>query len=150
MRLDYTLYTVAIIFFILTGIAYLHTIEYRELLIVATAVLGLFFAGVGYAQRPKTIKTTNIEAPTPTTPATTVQAVQEEMVSQKTVPSKAWELTEVKGIGAKRAEQLKALGITSVEDLAKASAEDLAAKLKISQKIVSKWVEEAKGLIEKQ
>jgi polyhydroxyalkanoate synthase len=58
-------------------------------------------------------------------------------------------LTEVKGIGEKRADQLKNIGISSVEDLAKASADDLAAKLKISPKITKVWIENAKKLVEK-
>ena len=56
------------------------------------------------------------------------------------------ELTQVKGIGEKRAMQLKALGIDSVEALAKSSAKRLARKLKVSPKIVEKWVAGAKEL----
>jgi predicted flap endonuclease-1-like 5' DNA nuclease len=66
---------------------------------------------------------------------------------QVTIPKA--ELTEVNGIGVKRAEQLKNLGINSVDDLARASAEDLAAKLKISAKVTRKWTESAKQLAEK-
>jgi predicted flap endonuclease-1-like 5' DNA nuclease len=58
-------------------------------------------------------------------------------------------LTDVKGIGEKRAAQLKALGIGSAEDLAKASAKDLAAKLNISPKITDKWIQNAKGIGQK-
>jgi predicted flap endonuclease-1-like 5' DNA nuclease len=57
------------------------------------------------------------------------------------------ELTQVKGIGEKRALQLKALGINSVVDLSKASAQSVAKKLKISPKIVSKWIDSAKELV---
>jgi predicted flap endonuclease-1-like 5' DNA nuclease len=53
-------------------------------------------------------------------------------------------LTTVKGIGEKRAAQLYSLGINTVEELAKASVDDLASKLKVSPKIVAKWVEAAK------
>jgi predicted flap endonuclease-1-like 5' DNA nuclease len=53
----------------------------------------------------------------------------------------------VKGIGEKRATQLKALGISSVDDLSKASAKNVAKKLKISRKTVSKWIASAKELI---
>jgi len=53
-------------------------------------------------------------------------------------------LTTVKGIGDKRASQLNSLGINTVEELAKASVEDLAKKLNVSPKIVAKWVEAAK------
>ncbi|MBT0158562.1 hypothetical protein G4O51_01095 [Candidatus Bathyarchaeota archaeon A05DMB-2] len=58
----------------------------------------------------------------------------------ETVAVPKLELTEVKGIGEKRAEQLKAIGISNVDELAKASAEDIAKKLKISPKIVDKWI----------
>jgi len=62
----------------------------------------------------------------------------------------AGELTDVKGIGEKRADQLRALGILSVEDLSKASAKDLAARLKISQKITDKWIQNAREIGQKQ
>jgi len=52
-------------------------------------------------------------------------------------------LTDVRGIGEKRAAQLRALGINSVEDLAKASPKDLATKLNISPKITDKWIKSA-------
>ncbi len=53
-------------------------------------------------------------------------------------------LTNVKGIGEKRASQLNALGIKNVKELADASVEELAKSLKVSPKIVAKWVEAAK------
>ena len=149
MRSDYALYAVAIIFFILTGIVGVYQVEYREVWIITTAVLGLFFIGIGYTQRPRaTPKTAAIEAPSPATPTTIPQMVKEEK-ELAAPPQVGRELTEVKGIGAKRAEQLKALGILSVEDLAKASVEDLALKLKVSPKITEKWIKNAKRLIEK-
>jgi predicted flap endonuclease-1-like 5' DNA nuclease len=149
MRSDYALYAVAIIFFILTGIVYVYQAEYREVWIITTAVLGLFFIGLGYTQRPKaTPKPAAIEAHPPATPTTSPQMAKEE--KELTAPPQVGlELTEVKGIGVKRAEQLKALGILSVEDLAKASAKDLASKLKVSPKITEKWIKNAKKLVEK-
>ncbi|MGB9854458.1 MAG: helix-hairpin-helix domain-containing protein [Candidatus Bathyarchaeales archaeon] len=153
MRSDYALYTVAIIFFILTGITLAYQVESQELWIISTFVLGLFFIGLGYSQRPRAqAKTVTVEAPLPPTPAVQepaaveAQAVQE-TVEQPTATVKG--LTEVKGIGEKRAEQLKGVGINSVEDLAKASADDLAAKLKVSPKITKVWIENAKKLAEK-
>jgi len=148
MRSDYALYTVAIIFFIITGVTFaLEMTEFeRSVSVVTTVVLGLLFIGLGRSQRPKP-EATAIEAmPVPTAP-TAVTGEKTETV-MKTAPSVA-ALTEVKGIGEKRAEQLKALGISSVEDLAKASAKDLAAKLKISPKITRRWVRNAKKLVEK-
>lgn len=140
MRLDHILYVVAIILFIVTGIALVQQIG--ELWIISTFVLGLFFIGLGYSQRPKAqaATTVQVEAPPPT------PIVQETV--EKPAPTMR-DLTEVKGIGEKRAAQLKNIGINSVEDLAKASAEDLASKLKVSPKITSTWIENAKKLTEK-
>ena len=59
------------------------------------------------------------------------------------------ELTVIKGIKEKRAGQLSALGITTANILAKGEAKVIAEKLKISPKIVEKWIMEAKKLTEK-
>jgi predicted flap endonuclease-1-like 5' DNA nuclease len=160
MRSDYALYLVAIIIFIITGMSFaLALAEFeRNLWIVTTAILGLLFLGLGYSQRPK-LQAKAIKAPPPTpslatspAPAPTVEVAKEEkpeiVVEAKPVPS-MMELTKVKGIGEKRKEQLKTLNISSVEDLAKASAEDLASKLKISPKITGRWIDSAKQLLEK-
>ena len=56
-------------------------------------------------------------------------------------------LTRVKGIGEKRVAQLKALGINSLDELAKASADEIAKNLQISPKITRKWVAAAEELI---
>lgn len=63
---------------------------------------------------------------------------------QELQPQKT-ELMKIKGIGEKRAAQLKALGINTIDDLGKASPQDLATKLNISPKITSKWIENAKA-----
>jgi hypothetical protein len=63
MRLDYALYAVAVILFILTGVgAYMA----ESLWVVTTAVLGLVFIGIGYWQRP------HEEAIAQNTPQTTI------------------------------------------------------------------------------
>jgi predicted flap endonuclease-1-like 5' DNA nuclease len=54
------------------------------------------------------------------------------------------DLTLVKEIGERRAAQLKELGINSLDELAKVSADDLAKDLGISPKITRKWVAGAK------
>lgn len=147
MRSDYAFYAIAIILFVLTGIMLAYPPEPRELWIVTTAVLGLLFIGLGYSQRPKAeTKSTASETPS-STPSPVTEVVEEKIPAETALPK--IELTEVKGIGEKRAEQLKTLGISNVEDLAKASADDLAAKLKISPKITGKWIESAKKLTEK-
>jgi predicted flap endonuclease-1-like 5' DNA nuclease len=162
MRSDYALYLVAIIFFIITAMSFaLALAEFeRNLWVVTTAILGLLFIGLGYTQRPRP-QAKAIQAPPPPAPAPTVTAPTSSPAVEVVTEEKAaiiveakptrsmMELTEVKGIGEKRKEQLKALNISSVEDLAKASAEDLASKLKISPKITGKWIENAKQLLEK-
>lgn len=61
------------------------------------------------------------------------------------IPLKS-ELLAIKGIGEKRATQLKELRINNISDLANASPEDLARNLTISPKITQKWVKSAKEL----
>jgi len=56
------------------------------------------------------------------------------------------DLTQVKGIGAKRATQLEALGINNINELAKASAKILAKKRNFRQEIIVKWISSAKEL----
>ena len=148
MRTDYVLYVVAVILFIITGIVAVYSVE-QTLWIASTAVLGLFFASLGLSQRPKT-QSIAVE----TTPATTVTVqptVKEELKKEETptvmeTPVVTIELTQVKGIKAKRAEQLKALGINNAQDLANATANDLAAKLKIASYFTEQWIENAKKL----
>jgi|WetSurMetagenome_2_1015567.scaffolds.fasta_scaffold136044_2 predicted flap endonuclease-1-like 5' DNA nuclease len=67
-------------------------------------------------------------------------------IKQSTLPLKETALTDVRGIGQKRANKLKTLDIKTAEDLANASIEDLAKKLKISSKNVAKWIASAKEL----
>jgi predicted flap endonuclease-1-like 5' DNA nuclease len=165
MRSDYVLYVVAIIFFIITAAVATYAIT-QQLWIVTTAVIGLAFIGLGYSQRPKQATapvTPNVPPPPPSPqqqqqqketplmvaappqPTMTDVVKQEEATPILQAPQPfASVLTKVKGIGEKRAAQLKALGINSIEDLATASAKDLATKLDISPKITTKWIENAK------
>jgi predicted flap endonuclease-1-like 5' DNA nuclease len=156
MRSDYTLYFLAIIFLAIaaTIVVFVTTELERNLSALAAVIMGLFSAGAGYMLRPRT-RTMTIEAPPPppqvtTTPAPVVEPVQPKEVEVEAKPaSKPMELTAVKGIKEKRAEQLKALGITNVKDLANASAQDLAVKLKIAQYFPEQWIKNAKELLEK-
>ena len=148
MRTDYVLYVVAVILFIITGIVALYSVE-QTLWIASTAVLGLFFASLGLSQRPKT-QSIAVETP-PATTITVQPTVKEEPKKEETptvteTPVVTIELTQVKGIKAKRAEQLKALGINNAQDLANATANDLAAKLKIASYFTEQWIENAKKL----
>ncbi|UCE44334.1 MAG: DUF4332 domain-containing protein, partial [Candidatus Bathyarchaeota archaeon] len=56
----------------------------------------------------------------------------------------ATELTSIEGIGAKSAEKLKSCGVNSAQDLSTSDPKKLSEKLKISEKKVSKWIDEAK------
>ena len=174
MRLDYTLYLLAAVFFLITVVSFAMLMEQtteRNLWVVTTVVLGLFSIGLGYTQRPKVsvaVQQPAASIPQPIMPqtpqATTVEAPaieapKEEKIEMTLETPKMIEapaptpavstiqLTQVKGIGEKRATQLKAIGINSVDELAKTSAEDVAKKLEISPKIVKKWIAGAKELV---
>ena len=56
-------------------------------------------------------------------------------------------MTQVKGIGEKRALQLKEMGIDTANDLINESSEKIAQKLKISPKITEKWKLDAEQLL---
>jgi len=158
MRSDYSLYAVAIVFFILTGVVAAYSIE-QQLWIVTTTVLGLVFIGLGYTQRPRqttsitTIPTITTQITTPPPPPPVQTTVKEEVKEEKTgqiiVELPPIGLTHVKGIKEKRAEQLRAIGINNIDDLMNASADDIAAKLHISSKFTGKWIESAKELARK-
>ena len=193
MRSDYILYALAAVFFMMTALSLALVVEQsqKDLWVVATIVLGLFSAGLGYYQRPKAegAKT----QPSPTMPPATMPHPQPAVVDDShekegfvaenvdrtaetpmlpqspspmpmpvvapmpvlpPVPAEVPaaptnDLTRVKGIGGKRAAQLKAVGINNIDDLATASPSDLAAKLNVSPKIVEKWVAGARELAEK-
>jgi predicted flap endonuclease-1-like 5' DNA nuclease len=173
MRLDYTLYLLAAVFFLITAVSFVMVAEQTEknLWVVTTVVLGLFSIGLGYNQRPKvktavqqpaasipqpimpqTPQATTVEAPAIEAPKEekTEMTLETPKVIEAPAPTPAVpaiQLTQVKGIGEKRATQLKALGINSVDELAKISAEDVAKKLEISPKIVKKWIAGAKELV---
>jgi len=151
MRLDYTLYVLAALLLIIAVVPFVVTIEGvesetpRNLWVVTTAVLGLLSIGLGYSQRPKTAA--QACQPAVQIPQATVPQTQPAITMEKPAMTEMLELTQVKGIGEKRATQLKALGINSVDDLAKAPAEDIAEKLQISSKITKKWIASAKELV---
>jgi predicted flap endonuclease-1-like 5' DNA nuclease len=164
MRLDYALYALAVVFFLITVVSFVMVTEQKSLWVVATVVLGLFSIGLGYYERPKAktvVPQQAVSMPQAAMPqmppVTTMEAPKEEKVEvaiETPTPAPALapaaptiELTQVKGIGEKRAAQLRAIGINSVDELAKASVEDIAAKLKIYPKIVEKWIAGAKELV---
>jgi DNA-binding protein len=65
---------------------------------------------------------------------------EEQKPTDKKHPGK---LTDIKGIGAKIAEQLESAGINTIRDLANSDLTKLSEHLQISEKRLSKWVDEA-------
>jgi len=69
---------------------------------------------------------------------------EESEKTESAIPIQPTELTSIEGIGASRAEKLKSCGVRSVQDLASFDPKELSEKLQISEKRVSKWIDEAK------
>ncbi len=67
--------------------------------------------------------------------------------TESAIPIQPTELTSIEGIGASRAEKLKSCGVNSVQDLANFDPKELSEKLQISEKRVSKWIDEAKKVL---
>jgi len=160
MRSDYALYVVAVIFFILTAVVLAYQVEFREVWVVTTVVFGLLSIGLGYSQRPKpqpASATVHVEtaiatvAPAPPPPVASVvtEVVESKPMAITEAIPRRLRLTKIRGIGDKRAGQLKALGINHLKDLANASPNDLALKLDISPKMTGRWIDSAKELTEK-
>jgi predicted flap endonuclease-1-like 5' DNA nuclease len=148
LRFDIAFYLLGILCFILAAFI----IPTWGITLIPTAILivlllfGIFCIASGYSARPKKYKTLlPLEAIEPETKEKRPSIPQLASTSELSKP--LTELAEIKGMGPKRIAQLNALQITSAEDLAKLSAEDLAAKLGISSKITSKWVEQARNLL---
>ena len=136
MRTDYVLYAVGGIFFVAAGYTLFDKASLEKLmagmLIYSAIVFVLVLFGItalifGYSLRPKRQMMPSIES--------------------SLVVESFMDLTRVKGIGEKRAEELKTFGIVSVVDLSSASAEELAEKLQISSKITQRWIREARDLL---
>lgn len=85
-------------------------------------------------------------APEPVPPTTPAPIETPAPVAVEALTPPESELMVVKGINGKRAAQIKALGINTIEDLAKASPEDLAKNLMLSPKITRMWIGSAKKL----
>lgn len=58
------------------------------------------------------------------------------------------DLTQLRGVGAKRAQELNTLGIDSFQQLAEANTEILAVQLGIKEEDIARWQAEAKTLAE--
>jgi len=67
--------------------------------------------------------------------------------TESVIPIHPPELTSIEGIGVRRAEKLKSCGVNSVQDLANFDPKELSEKLQVSEKRVSKWIDEAKKVL---
>lgn len=141
MRSDYALYCIALVCLILSSFFFIQSDlvppEMKVIIPSVLVILGLTFVGLGYMMRP------GKAVPTPLTS----QPIRATALTPTPIVESPLKLTMVKGIGPKRAEQLKSLKIGTVEDLAKASAKVLSAKTGVSQKVARRWVQEADKLI---
>ncbi|UCE43673.1 MAG: helix-hairpin-helix domain-containing protein [Candidatus Bathyarchaeota archaeon] len=153
MRSDYALYIVAIICFILATITFAtNSTGYllmepliSTITIAALVILSIISAGAGYLIRPEEIMLAPPQHPPPKNPS---EASRTTMIyPPKTALAPPFNIMQIRGIGPMRAEQLRALGINTVQDLAETTAATLADKTELSPKIIRKWIIEAKRLI---
>ncbi|MFQ6063974.1 MAG: helix-hairpin-helix domain-containing protein [Candidatus Bathyarchaeia archaeon] len=150
MRSDYILYVFAVICFILAVVVFAGYPPMGDINLVATAVLailGMILVGAGYLIRPEE---TTLAPPTPPAPKPPPKISAPPQIPQpKKAVTSPIDITKIKGIGPKRAEQLRTLGINTAQDLAETTATTLAAKTELSPKITSGWIREAKRLVKK-
>jgi predicted flap endonuclease-1-like 5' DNA nuclease len=111
------------------------------------------------AAPPPEPATTQAETPAvaplaPATPVSLAPVAKHELATNAPTPIAAEtqattaqsELTTIRGISAARASQLNALGVNSLDDLAKASADELSKSLSVSPRITRMWIGSAKKL----
>jgi len=100
-----------------------------ELFIVLVVIIGIAIVG--------SIVVFAIKKPKPASLGETFEEALQEL-----------ELTGIKGIGSKRVEKLKAAGVNTVSDLAASSVKDLSQKTGISEIFISRWIKQARKIIE--
>ncbi|UCC33412.1 MAG: helix-hairpin-helix domain-containing protein [Candidatus Bathyarchaeota archaeon] len=154
MRSDYALYLVAVTCCVLAIITFASTNAGYLLLeppiistvaVAALVILGAISAGTGYLMRPEEITLVPQQHPPPRPPS--AASTQPMIHPPKTAPASSFNITQIRGIGPMRAEQLRTLGINTVQDLAGTTAATLADKTELSSKIARQWIIEAKRLI---
>jgi hypothetical protein len=135
------LYTIGIALLIVAGYALINidslqgALGGRLIYSAVVFVLALFGSTsliFAYSLRPRTLQQKPLQVE-PSPPVDTSPAVEYFN-----------DLTQVKGIGKRRAAQLKALGVDTVASLSTCSPEDLAEKLDVSPKRTTRWIAEAR------
>lgn len=76
----------------------------------------------------------------------TKEKKEEKEKKEKKRKAKEIDIAEVKGVGEKKAEKLKAAGISTVEDLLKANSEELAEETEFTVEYIEKLKEKAETL----
>jgi len=79
-----------------------------------------------------------------------VQTLKTYLSKEEPTPETLVGLTEVEGIGQKRFEQLKAIGIDSVKKMAESDPKEIAQKLGVSEKTFSRWIKNVNNLLTKE
>ena len=74
--------------------------------------------------------------------------VTRRVADEETILRIDFDLTQIKGIGSKRAEKLGLAGIKNISDLANSSIQVLSSKTNISEKNLLKWINQAKKIEE--
>lgn len=120
-----------------------------EILVIVVAVVALAAIIYYFALARKREKELVTEKPVVERARTLVREVEKEEEESITVPEVAVDLTELRGIGPKRAEKLKFAGIRDVKDLAESNPGNVAEALGFSQERASRLVSEALSLLDK-
>jgi len=95
----------------------------------------------------KSFLTKSLQAKKPPRPAETVSGIKAKKKNETKEDKTILNLTQVPGIGEKRAQQLKNVGIDSIEKLAKADPEEISKRLRVTEKLASKWIADAKQIL---
>ena len=83
-------------------------------------------------------------------PSNLFNRIKKTPINSMQEPKKFMELTTIKGIGPKRAQELNQIGVKTVSDLAKTSPKYLSEKTGISIEQISNWIIEANKRVEKE
>lgn len=83
-----------------------------------------------------------------TPPESLEDALEKALKTKREATRVLLDLTDIKGIGPKSVKKLKAVGIRNVFDLADSSANEVSKKTGIPQMNISKWIEQARKLVE--
>mgnify|MGYP000156112916 CR=1 FL=1 len=89
----------------------------------------------------------NIQVKKPTKPGATTPSVKVGKKKEGKEAKATADLTKIQGIGAIRAQQLKSIGIDSIEKLAKANPKEISKNLQVAEKRVAKWISNAKQIL---